>query len=132
MGIEKEGVVIHLAIDISLIRKPDVAQTVGRRVATVTAESLEGQEFISIETAQAVPSGEPHETIIVLQQLGDMIRRYAILLVIPRLMILWLCHADSLTDEGNEDERHVLPNVHSLFFSFVAAKVQTSERNAKE
>ena len=82
MGIEKEGVILDLAVDISLIRKPDVAQTVGGHMATVTVLRLESLELISIETAQAVPGCKPHESIIVLQQLGDMIRWYAILLVI--------------------------------------------------
>ena len=102
-SVKTKGIILNLAIDVSLVRQPDVSQTVACHVATVTILALEGLEVISVKTAQAVPGRKPHESVSILQQLCDMVRWHTVLFIIFHLMILRLRHTDRRSDEEHKD-----------------------------
>ena len=114
-SVKTEGIILNLAIDVSLVRQPDVSQTVAGHVATVTILALEGLEVISVKTAQTVPGGEPHEPVSVLQQLCDMVRWHTVLFIIFHLMMLRLRQTDRRYDEQHNDRYQLTPNIHNLF-----------------
>jgi hypothetical protein len=60
----------------------DVADAVGSHVTPVANLRLKGMKLVTVVAAQSVPGSKPHKTLLVLQQLGDMSRGYAILFVV--------------------------------------------------
>ena len=73
------------------IQHDDVAEAVGRNVASVAHLWFEGAELIAVVAAQSVPRSKPHKTLVVLQQLRDVARRHAVLFVVRHHPAQWLC-----------------------------------------
>ena len=81
-SVEDAIVEIRITQNVAVWQQGDVAYAVGCHVTSVAYLGLEGAKFITVISTQSVPCGEPHKSLLILQELCDVARCNAIVFVV--------------------------------------------------
>jgi hypothetical protein len=82
MCIEQKIVIVNATNKVTIWSLDKHSDAVCRHITSVTSLWLESPELVAIISAQSAPRREPHQPLLVLQQLGDMTMRQPILFIV--------------------------------------------------